>query len=113
MTPLSTQCISEPLTFGQIASRQVTVDFEGGTITSDAGLILIAELDQKRQITNRFAACFEDYRDPRRIDHSLKSLMAQRVYGLIQGYEDLNDHEQLRHDPMFQIDEREIKRSEG
>lgn len=75
MTPLSTQCMDEPLTFAQIASRRVTVDFEGGTITSDAGLILIAELDLKRQITNRFAACFEDYRDPRRIDHSPRAFL--------------------------------------
>jgi hypothetical protein len=84
-------------------SRQVIVNFKGGTVTSDAGLTLIAALDQKRQITSRFAACFQDYRDPSRVEHTLETLVAQRVYGLVQGYEDLNDHDQLRHDPMFAV----------
>jgi hypothetical protein len=65
--------------------------------------MLIAALDQKRQITSRFAKCFQDYREPNRIEHSLRSLIAQRVYGLVQGYEDLNDHEQLRYDPTFAV----------
>jgi len=65
--------------------------------------MLIAALDQKRQITTRLAACFQDYREPSRIEHSLESLIAQRVYGLVQGYEDLNDHEQLRYDPTFAV----------
>ncbi len=65
--------------------------------------MLIAELDQKRQITSRFAKCFQDYREANRIEHSLKTLIAQRVYGLVQGYEDLNDHEQLRYDPTFAV----------
>ena len=103
MTPTSTQCIPEQFSFGRVESRQVIVNFKGGTVTSDAGLTLIAGLDQKRQITSRFAACFQDYRDPTRIEHSLNAMVAQRVYGLIQGYEDLNDHEQLRHDRMFAL----------
>ena len=103
MTPTSTQSIPEQFTFGRVESRQVIVNFKGGTVTSDAGLTLIAGLDQKLQITSRFAACFEDYREPNRVEHSIKSLIAQRVYGLVQGYEDLNDHEQLRHDPMFAL----------
>ena len=64
MTPTSTQCIPEQLTFGRVESRQVIVNFKGGTVTSDAGL------DQKRQITLRFAACFQDYRDHNRVEHS-------------------------------------------
>lgn len=103
MTPTSTQCIPELFTFGRVESRQVIVNFKGGTVTSDAGLTLIAALDQKRQITSRFSACFQDYRDPKRVEHSLETLIAQRVYGLVQGYEDLNDHELLRHDPMFAL----------
>ena len=103
MPPTYTQCIPEHFTFGRVESRQVIVNFKGGTVTSDAGLTLIAGLDQKLQITSRFAACFEDYREPNRVEHSIKSLIAQRVYGLVQGYEDLNDHEQLRHDPMFAL----------
>lgn len=103
MTPTSTQCIPQQFNFGRVESRQVIVNFKGGTVTSDAGLTLIAALDQKRQITARFAACFQDYRNPARVEHSLETLVAQRVYGLVQGYEDLNDHDQLRHDPMFAV----------
>lgn len=103
MTPTFTQCIPEQFPFGRVESRQVIVNFKGGTVTSDAGLTLIAGLDQKLQITSRFAGCFQDYREPNRIEHSLQSLIAQRVYGLVQGYEDLNDHEQLRHDPMLAV----------
>lgn len=103
MTPPSTPCVPEQFTFGRVESRQVIVNFEGGTVTSDAGLTLIAALDQKRQITSRFAACFQDYRDPARVEHSVETMVAQRVYGLVQGYEDLNDHDQLRHDPMFAV----------
>ena len=103
MTPPPTPCVPEQFKFGRVESRDVIVNFKGGTVTSDAGLTLVAALDQKRQITARFAACFQDYRDPKRVEHSLKTLVAQRVYGLVQGYEDLNDHDQLRHDPMLAI----------
>lgn len=101
MTPTSTDCIPEQYSFERVKSRQVIVNFKGGTVTSDGGLTLIAGLDQKLKITSRFAACFQDYRQPNRVEHSIESLVAPRVYGLVQGYEDLNDHEQLRHDPMF------------
>lgn len=90
MTQTSTDCIPGNFTFGRVESRQVIVNFNGGTVTSDAGLTLIAALDQKRQITARFAACFQDYRYPNRVEHKLETLVAQRVYGLVQGYEDLN-----------------------
>lgn len=103
MTPTSTDCIPEQFKFKRVKSRQVIVNFKGGTVTSDAGLTLIADLDQKLKITSRLAACFQDYRQPNRVEHSLESLVAQRVYGLVQGYEDVNDHEQLRHDPMFAL----------
>lgn len=103
MTPTSTDCIPEQFQFKRVKSRQVIVNFQGGTVTSDAGLTLIADLDQKLKITSRLAECFQDYRQPNRVEHSLESLVAQRVYGLVQGYEDVNDHEQLRHDPMFAL----------
>ncbi len=102
MTSTSTQCIPE-FTFVRVESRPVIVNFKGGTVTSDPGLTLIAGLDQKLKITSRLAACFKDYRQPNRVEHSIESLVAQRVYGLVQGYEDLNDHDQLRHDPMFAL----------
>lgn len=103
MTPTSTDCIPEQFKFEVEKSRPVVVNFKGGTVTSDAGLSLIAELDRKRKITSRFAECFKDYRDVNRIEHSICGLIAQRVYGLIMGYEDLNDHEELRHDLMFAL----------
>ena len=103
MTPCKTDRIPKQFKFERENSRPVIVNFKGGTVTSDAGLSLIAELDRKRKITSRFAECFKDYRDVNRIDHSIYSLIAQRVYGLVMGYEDLNDHEELRHDLMFAL----------
>lgn len=103
MTASVTECIPEQFSFARVKSRQVIVNFQGGTVTSDAGLVLLAELDKKKQITARFAQCFTDYRNPNRIQHSVKDLIAQRIYGLIQGYEDLNDHDQLRYDPVFAL----------
>lgn len=103
MTPNNTDCIPEQFKFEREKSLKVIVNFKGGTVTSDAGLSLITELDRKRKITSRFAECFKDYRDANRIEHSIFGLIAQRVYGLIMGYEDLNDHEQLRHDLMFKL----------
>lgn len=100
---MATECIPDQFSFGKVKHKQVIVNFKGGTLTSDGGLVLIAELDKKRQITSRFAACFKDYRQPERLEHSLHSLIAQRTYGLIQGYEDLNDHEVLRHDPVLAL----------
>ena len=78
-------------------------DFSGGTITSDGGLILVAQIDQHYRISERVADCFVDQRNPLRVQHELSDLIAQRLYGLVQGYEDLNDREQLWHDPMFGI----------
>lgn len=89
--------------FEQPKSPPVVVNFGGGLVTSDAGLSLIAEIDRKLQITSQFAQCFQDYRKPNRVDHSIESLIKQRTYGLVMGYEDLNDHDELRHDPMFAL----------
>lgn len=103
MTPASTDRIAKQFKFEQPKSHVVVVNFQGGQVTSDAGLTLIAETDRKLQITSKFAQCFQDYRQPNRIDHSIESLIKQRIYGLVMGYEDLNDHEELRHDPMFAL----------
>lgn len=103
MVPTKTASQSGTYHFGQLGRRQVVADFSGGQIVSDAGLVLIAQLDQHYRITQRFAQCFEDHRDPKRVQHSLEDLIAQRVYGLVQGYEDVNDHDCLRTDPMFGI----------
>lgn len=98
MTPTQTECQSTSFGFGKLEQRQILADFSGGSITSDAGLVLIAQLDKQYRITQRFASGFKDERAPRRVQHTLEDLIAQRVYGLAQGYPDLNDHDQLRFD---------------
>lgn len=103
MTPTKTECSAETYQFGQLDRRQVVADFSGGQITSEGGLILVAQIDRHYRISERVAECFEDQREPSRVQHEVQDLVAQRLYGLVQGYEDLNDHEQLRHDPMFGI----------
>jgi hypothetical protein len=103
MTPTKTACNAQTYQFGQLDRRQVVADFSGGQITSDGGLILVAEIDRRLQISERVAACFTDQRESARVQHELIDFVAQRLYGWVQGYEDLNDHEQLRHDPMFGI----------
>ncbi|MBW4429395.1 MAG: IS1380 family transposase [Nostoc desertorum CM1-VF14] len=103
MTPALTDRIQKQFRFEQPKSPPIVVNFQGGQVTSDAGLSLIAEIDRKLQITSQFALCFQDYRKPYRIDHSIENLIKQRIYGLVMGYEDLNDHEELRHDLMFAL----------
>ncbi len=103
MTPSSTYCISNQLDFGRIKGRKVIADFSGGRITSDAGIVLMAELDRKLRITSRFAECFRDYRDLSYVNYSVHKLLAQRVYGIVLGYEDVNDHDKLRYDPALAI----------
>ncbi len=103
MTPSSDQSPLNQLNFGKLNGRQVIANFEGGKITSDAGIILMAELDQKLKITARFAECFRDYRNSSYLDYSVHQLLAQRVYGIVLGYEDVNDHDKLRHDPALAI----------
>ena len=90
MTPTKTECSAESYSFGALDRRQVVADFSGGTITSDGGLILVAQIDQHYRISERVADCFVDQRDRSRVEHELRDLIAQRLYGLVQGYEDLN-----------------------
>jgi hypothetical protein len=81
----------------------VVARFDGGRITSDAGALLLREAEQATGIIRQFAACFTDHRDPDLIEHSVDELIAQRVYALCLGYEDLNDHDALRHDPLLAV----------
>jgi hypothetical protein len=103
MTPDKNHSIPEQFVFGQEKSCPVVVNFQGEPVTSNAGLTLIAELDRKREITSRFAACFKDYRNSNKVLYPVHNLIAQRIYGLIMGYEDINDHKTLRHDPIFAL----------
>jgi Transposase DDE domain group 1 len=100
---MSTECKGKPYQFQASGSRAVVADFEGGKITSDGGGLLLRELESKRGLLGQFAACFVDYRDPELIEHTVEQLVKQRVYGLALGYEDLNDHDQLREDALLPV----------
>ena len=91
------------LVFQQLGRREVVGRFDGGMISSDAGGLLLREVEKRFGILKRFAACFRDYRDPQRIEHNLATLISQRVYGIALGYEDLNDHDSLRHDVVMGV----------
>src|SRR3954471_24329179 len=98
---METQCNSSYLDFPMLGSRQVLADFDGGDISSDGGALLLRKVEELTAIVHQFAACFTDHRDPDLIEHPLKDLLAQRVYALALGYEDLNDHDDLRRDPLL------------
>ena len=97
------QCNRESFGFHPIGRREVVARFDGGRISSDAGGLLLRETERVTGIIHQFAACFTDHRDPERIEHTVKELVAQRVYALTLGYEDLNDHDDLRHDPLLAV----------
>ena len=98
-----TQCTQSDLDFKAHYSRDVVARFDGGTISSDGGSLLLREADQRLNLLTRFSQCFLDSREQDRIEHSVLEMVSQRVYGLALGYEDLNDHEQLRKDPLFAV----------
>jgi hypothetical protein len=98
---MGTECTTEQMEFQQLGRRLVIGRFDGGKISSDAGGVILREVESRFQILKRLAGCFRDYRDEERIEHSLESLIRQRVYGMALGYEDLNDHDSLRHDPLM------------
>jgi len=100
---VQTQCTQIEFEFGKHYRRRVTARFDGGTISSDGGAILLREVDRRMKLLDRLAACFRDHRDAERSEHSVGELVSQRVYGLALGYEDLNDHDELRHDPLLAL----------
>ncbi len=100
---MRTHCNQESLQFHPLGGREVRGRFDGGAITSDAGGLLLREVEKRTGIIAQFAACFRDHRDPERIEHPVEELVAQRVYALALGYEDLNDHDQLRRDPLLAV----------
>src|SRR5688572_25053463 len=96
-----TQCSPSEFLFQELAGREVVGRFDGGKVTSDGGGLLLREVEDKFRFIEQFAGCFTDYRDPDSVEHPLIDLVKQRVFGLCLGYEDLNDHDQLRHDPLL------------
>jgi hypothetical protein len=97
----STHCKNQPLLFQELGPRKVVADFSGGTLSSDGGVLLLRQVDRSVGLTRGLAGCFGDGRDQRYVEHSLEELLAQRIYGEALGYEDVNDHEQLRYDPLL------------
>jgi hypothetical protein len=89
--------------FAPVEGRRIEASFDGGSITSDAGGLLLGATDRAIGLVDRFARCFTDHRDPELIEHQVRTLVGQRVYGLAMGYEDLNDHDHLRHDPLLAV----------
>ena len=98
-----TQCSQESFVFAAHFSRRVVAQFDAAWMSSDGGGVLLRQVERKLRLLERIAACFCDRRDPERVEHSLREMLAQRIYGLALGYEDLNDHEQLRRDPLLAL----------
>jgi len=98
-----TQCNARQMVFGEHGRREVVANFDGGTISTDGGALLLREVDRRLKLVDRLAVCFRDERNPLLVRHRLQELIAQRVYALALGYEDLNDHEDLRHDPLLGV----------
>lgn len=98
-----TECSGRSFDFQSLGGRQITARFDGGSITSDAGALLLREVEHRSGIVRKFAECFDDFRDPEWIDFTVEQLLKQRIFALCLGYEDLNDHDQLRHDPLLAV----------
>jgi len=98
---MQTECSAKPSEFAPVEGRPVVAEFDGGAVTSDAGGLLLGAADKAIGLVRRLSGCFRDARDGRYIEHTVATLVGQRVFGLALGYEDLNDHESLRHDAVF------------
>lgn len=103
MPPSSRKKGNKQFNLGKVKRKEIIADFSGGRITSDAGIIWLAELDKKLKISQQFADSFQDYRNSSYIDYSVKQLVTQRIYALVLGYEDVNDHDKLRDDAALAI----------
>ena len=100
---MPTECSADLFAFASVERRCVVAGFDGGAITSDAGALLLAATDRRIRLMERFAACFVDRRHPGRVEHAVRTLVGQRVFAIALGYEDINDHDDLRYDPVMAI----------
>ena len=98
-----TQCTTSERLFHDLGPREVVARFDGGPVTSDGGGLLLRQVEAKFHFIEQFARCFTDHRDPDLVEHTLPELLKQRIFGLCLGYEDLNDHDRLRHDPLLAV----------
>ena len=100
---MQTECSAKLFEFEAVERRAVVAGFDGGDITSNGGALLLGQVDRGLGLVRRFAQCFSDRRDPRYVEHQVETLLGQRIFGLVLGYEDLNDHDELRKDPTFAV----------
>jgi hypothetical protein len=98
-----TECNQSSFGFEACGKREIVARFDGGAISSDGGALLLRQTDKRLNLLPRLAECFLDGRQQKQVQHSALEMLSQRIYGLALGYEDINDHEQLRHDPVFSI----------
>ena len=96
-----TECIQQTFGFQDLGSRKIVADFQGGNLSADGGVLLLREVDLRTGMVEQLAGCFSDYRNPSLIEHSVSDLVRQRVFAMAMGYEDLNDHDTLRCDPVM------------
>jgi Transposase DDE domain group 1 len=101
--PMPTDCTPNFFEFEAVEGREVVAAFDAGPVTSDAGALLLGATDRAIGMMKRFASCFDDGRRADRIEHEVVTLVGQRVFGIALGYEDLNDHDELRHDPIMAV----------
>ena len=100
---MQTECSADLFGFAPVEGRKVVAAFDGGTMTSEAGAMLLGATDRQIRMIERFAGCFTDYRAADLVVHEVAGLVGQRVFGIALGYEDLIDHDQLRHDPVMAV----------
>jgi Transposase DDE domain group 1 len=100
---MPTECSADCFDFGVVEGRTVEAAFDGGLVTSDAGALLLKATDEAIGLVERFAECFHDERQQHLIEHAVATLVGQRVFAIALGYEDLNDHDELRHDPLMAV----------
>jgi Transposase DDE domain group 1 len=96
---MNTDCKQATLEFPDLISRPIVVQADANHVSSDGGSVLLGQLDARFGYTRRFASCFMDLRAPRYVEHQVLTMLRQRIYGIGLGYEDVNDHDQLRSDP--------------
>ena len=100
---MQTECSADLFGFARVERRGLVAGFDGGKITSDAGALLLGATDRAIRLVDRLAECFVDSRAPELIEHTVETLVGQRVFALALGYEDLVDHDELRHDPTMAV----------
>ena len=100
---MNTECKPKQLELQDLGKRKIVITNDADVSTSDGGLILLQQMEKKYQIIQKLSTCFEDGRNQKKIDHTLTQLLTQRIFGLCMGYEDLNDHDQWRNDPLLSI----------